>query len=276
MLDYRDAEEREKRRGNLIGAGATVLYIGLWVALLLLVHFTLDQKETEGEGIMINFGNVDEAAPGMDMAMNDQIADAQQQEQQPRNTQVQEEEQLTQDFEEAPAVQPKPQKKKPTPKPKVESTPTPKTTPQPPAEKPREVNRRALFPGRTPGSTSSSEGTGTGAGNQGDLAGDPNGSHDGTGTGTSGGSASLAGRSLLGSLPRPDYGARESGKVVVEITVNQQGRVTAASFRSVGSTTQNSALVDAALRAARQARFNVDEGAALSQRGTITYIFRMQ
>mgnify|MGYP000960301022 CR=1 FL=1 len=90
------------------------------------------------------------------------------------------------------------------------------------------------------------------------------------------GGASLAGRSLQAALPRPDYGAREEGRVVIEIMVDRQGRVTDATYRSSGSTTQNSTLINAALRAARQARFNEDENAAISQRGTITYSFRMQ
>ena len=210
------------------------------VLLMLFVKFTLDQKPEEGEGLMINFGNVEEAAPGSDMRLNDEIAEARQVERQTPPVKA-EEEILTQDHEDAPEVQkPKEQKKKPKEEPKKE-TPQPKKNTQPPAEKPREVNRKALFPGRTAGSTSTSEGTGKGTGNQGNLAGDPGGSHDGTGTGTGGsGTASLAGRSLVGALPRPEYGARDEGRVVVEITVDQQGRVTNAAYRSVGSTTQNS------------------------------------
>ena len=143
-------------------------------------------------------------------------------------------------------------------------------------EKPREVNRKALFPGRTEGSKATSEGTGTGAGNQGNLAGTPEGSHEGTGTGTGGNSASLSGRSLVGMLPKPDYSAKDQGRVVIEIMVDQQGKVTAATYRSKGSTTQNSSLVNSALQAARRAQFNVDENAPVSQSGTITYNFRMQ
>jgi len=80
----------------------------------------------------------------------------------------------------------------------------------------------------------------------------------------------------VGSLPKPAYNAREEGRVVIEIHVDQQGRVTRTAFRSVGSTTTNSALVAAAEQAARQARFNVDENAPFPQIGTITYNFRMQ
>ena len=149
------------------------------------------------------------------------------------------------------------------------------------------MNRKALVPGRTAGSTAASDGTGKGAGNQGNLAGAANGSFDGSGTGTggtgpgsgapgTGGQASLSGRTLASALPRPDYGARDEGRVVVEILVDRNGRVTSAAYRSSGSTTNNSTLVAAALRAARNARFNVDDNAPLSQRGTITYNFRMQ
>ena len=167
---------------------------------------------------------------------------------------------MTQEIdEEAPVIEQKKEEKKPK-KEQKQDTPEPQ---QKPAEKPREVNRKALFPGRTEGSASTSEGTGTGVGNQGDPAGTPEGSHERTGTGTSGNSASLTGRSLMGALPTPDYSARDQGRVIIEIVVDQQGKVTSASYRSKGSTTQNSSLVNSALRAARQARFTVRFARAL-------------
>ena len=259
-----------------LGRGiGSACYAALVLLLLLLVRFTLAEPPDTGEGLMINFGNVTEAAPGEDLAMNDEAADAPQQTQAPSEAQPDEQEQMTQQTDEdVPVVK---EEKKPEKKPKkeqVQAKPQPK--PQQPAEKPREVNRKALFPGRTEGSSSRSEGTGTGTGNQGDLAGTPEGSHEGTGTGTDGNSASLSGRSLVGGLPSPDYRAKDQGRVVIEIVVDQQGRVTSAAYRAKGSTTQNSVLVNAALKAARGARFNVDESAPLSQTGTITYNFRMQ
>ena len=273
-------QEENQTKGRVIGGVATVLYFVVLILLFLLVQFRQELPDPAEGGLMINFGNVDEAA-----ALNDEIADARQQEQQTPKVES-EEEQMTQDFEEAPVI--KQEAKRKVEKPKTEKkTPQPKPNPQPPAEKPREVNRRALFPGRTAGSTAASDGTGKGTGNQGNLAGTANGSFNGSGTGTggtgpgngapgTGGQASLSGRTLAGALPRPDYGARDEGRVVVEITVDRNGRVTSASYRSSGSTTNNSTLVAAALRAARNARFNVDDNAPLSQRGTITYNFRMQ
>lgn len=269
MLYY---QPENRKQGRIIAGAVTLTYLLILLSLLLLVRFTFRQ-ESAGEGILINFGNVEEAAPGADLALNEEIADAQQQAGARQN---QEEEQLTQETEEAPVVQQR------TRQPQQQTNRTNATnanrqaTTQTPSETPREVDRRALFPGRTEGSTATSDGTGQGAGNQGNLAGDPAGSHDGTGLGTSGGSADLSGRSLTSSLPRPDYNAREQGRVIVEISVNQEGKVTSAIYRSIGSTTQNSTLVDAALRAARQARFNVDSNAPLSQQGIITYNFRIQ
>ena len=259
MIDFQPEDRTQQR---LVGGIATLIYAVSVLLLLLLLKFQLLPPPDNGEGLMINFGNVEEAAPGADLAMNDQAA---------------EDEQLTQDFEETDVVvREKKKDEKKTPKKedkKVEAKPKPE---QKPVEKPREVNRKALFPGRTEGSKAASEGTGTGAGNQGNPAGTPEGSHEGTGTGTGGNSASLSGRSLVGMLPKPDYSAKDQGRVVIEIMVDQQGQVTAATYRSKGSTTQNSSLVNSALQAARRAQFNVDENAPVSQSGTITYNFRMQ
>lgn len=270
-VTYYGQNEEEKKRGRIIGGVASLLYFILLGVMMWLITFHLE-VQTEGEGLMINFGDMAEAAPGGDLQMNDETAEAQQAQQATSSKDLQE--QLTQDFEEAPEATTQKPKNKPKPS-EQQNANKPRPT-QAPAEKPREVDRRALFPGRTAGSTATSDGTGQGKGNQGDLSGSPEGSYDGTGTGNSGGSASLAGRSLAGSLPKPDYGVKEEGRVVIEINVDQNGNVISAAYRSVGSTTQNSTLVAAALRAARQARFNVDNNAAPSQRGTITYNFRMQ
>lgn len=131
-----------------------------------------------------------------------------------------------------------------------------------PAVPPRQANPQALFPGRTAGNTSSSQGTTEGPGNQGAT--------------TENRDWNLDGRSLVGSLPVPDYPSREEGRVIIEIHVDQQGNVTRTAFRSRGSTTTHTALVAAAERAAKRARFNVDETAPFPQVGTITYNFRIR
>ncbi|MDR1553663.1 MAG: TonB family protein, partial [Prevotellaceae bacterium] len=88
-------------------------------------------------------------------------------------------------------------------------------------------------------------------------------------------SFSLQGRSASGGFPKPAYNLQKSGKVVVEIRVDQNGAVTHARATAKGSTLQDATLWKAAEDAARRARFNVDKNAALSQMGTITYIFTL-
>jgi len=84
----------------------------------------------------------------------------------------------------------------------------------------------------------------------------------------------LQGRGLVGNLPRPDYPGQRSGKVVIRVTVNSRGEVTSAAFEPKGSTVSDAGLVEAAVAAARKARFT--ESRAAVQGGTITYIFRME
>ena len=87
--------------------------------------------------------------------------------------------------------------------------------------------------------------------------------------------AGLQGRGLVGSLPEPIFPpGNQGGKVVVRVTVDQSGRVTAATFEPKGSTTSASARVEAAVSAARKARFT--ESRAYIQGGTITYIFKLK
>ncbi|MFA5713317.1 MAG: hypothetical protein WC960_03975 [Bacteroidales bacterium] len=85
--------------------------------------------------------------------------------------------------------------------------------------------------------------------------------------------ANLTGRSVVGSLPNPRYGVNKSGKVVVEIAVDQYGRVTEAIAGVKGSTVQDKSLWEAAREAALKAKFNMSDSAPPIQKGSITYIF---
>ncbi|HCX99377.1 MAG TPA: hypothetical protein DG754_04475, partial [Bacteroidales bacterium] len=114
-------------------------------------------------------------------------------------------------------------------------------------------------------------------GNQGALEGDPN-SPNREGGATSGGngiSFSLGNRAAL-SLPQPEYPKQKSGRVVVEVTVDRNGNVTAVRGGVRGSTTYETDLVNAAEKAARRARFNLSPDAPAYQTGTITYVFKLQ
>jgi TonB family protein len=86
----------------------------------------------------------------------------------------------------------------------------------------------------------------------------------------------LSGRSVVGGFPLPAYNTQNQGIVVVEVSVNQDGKVTKATAIGKGSTVQDVKLWKAAEEAAMKAKFNVKKDAPISQIGTITYIFSLQ
>ena len=75
------------------------------------------------------------------------------------------------------------------------------------------------------------------------------------------------------SLPKPTYNSNQQGTVVIDIWVDQQGRVTRAEYQPKGSNTSNGYLVSQAKAAALKARFNADTKALEEQKGSITYYF---
>ena len=174
-----------------------------------------------------------------------------------------------------------PPKPKPKPTPKVKEAPrhenlAPRDNTQQAsgkAEETRTVNQRALFKMSKDGADKPAN------------AGNPYAKKDTVtmAAGTGGGlnpignemlDEGLQGRGLVGALPQPIYPAgNKGGKVVIKVTVNQSGVVTDASYEPKGSTTSDKALVDAALAAARKARFT--ESKAFVQGGKITYLFKM-
>ena len=145
--------------------------------------------------------------------------------------------------------------------------------PEPPRKK--EINRRALFSAadnktqkdtlaaQTAHEVSDALKAGHAQGNTktGETAGEPN--------------AKLAGRNIVGSLPKPTYDIQASGKVVVEITVDQHGIVQTAVAGAEGTTVTDKTLWQEARKAALKATFNMSADAPAIQKGTITYIFRL-
>ena len=124
-------------------------------------------------------------------------------------------------------------------------------------------------------STNSSQGKTFPSGNQGKTNGSPSSdNYSGSGLGTKGYSFDLKGRNSI-SIPKPKYNLQESGKVVVEVTVDRNGKVTNARTGMPGSTTGNITLLEAAKKAALKAIFNSDSKAPAYQRGTITYHFQL-
>ncbi len=88
--------------------------------------------------------------------------------------------------------------------------------------------------------------------------------------------AKLAGRSVDGTLPRPSYNVQASGKVVVEIWVDNYGQVQKAVAGVEGTTVSDKTLWQAARKAALGAHFNMSADAPALQKGTITYIFNLK
>lgn len=142
-------------------------------------------------------------------------------------------------------------------------------------EREKEIDRRALFHAadnktqkdtlaqQTASKVSDVLKAGHAQGNTrtGETAGEPN--------------AKVPGRSVNGTLPRPSYGVQASGKVVVDIWVDNYGNVQKAVAGAEGTTVTDKTLWQAARKAALGAHFNMSADAPALQKGTITYIFRL-
>lgn len=85
-------------------------------------------------------------------------------------------------------------------------------------------------------------------------------------------SFSLIGRSAI-KIPNPIYTCDTPGKIVVNITVNANGKVVETSVNKGSSTTDNECLTEMAQEYARGAQFSELPGRT-SQPGTITYYFQ--
>lgn len=83
---------------------------------------------------------------------------------------------------------------------------------------------------------------------------------------------SLVGRSAS-IIPNPIYTCDTSGKIVVNIIVNEDGNVTSTSINKGSSTSNNECLIDNALEYAAGAIFSKLRGRN-AQKGTITYFFQ--
>jgi TonB family protein len=166
---------------------------------------------------------------------------------------------------------------------------------QSPDKPEEESDRRALYPGKKGGNegktgksgnqgskegddpfASMYQGKGGGDGKgkgSGKGGGDGDGDGPGKGSGTGPGiSANLLNRKAV-SLPKPSYNSEKSGRVVVDITVDDKGNVIKAVAGGRGTTVQDSELFRQAEAAARKAKFNPDNSAPEKQIGTISYNF---
>ena len=262
-----------KYRNGFIG---TCLFHGFIVVLLLFMAFRTPLPLPAEQGILVDFGNSDTGFGDFEPRMSDP-APVQSQPEASSIPDRSEQQTLTQDIEESTAL-PEQRKEQPREQPRETQNEarneTPRDTPPVEASKPveRTVDARAMYPGRgDPSSAATSQGEAGGQGNQGVPAGAPNVHVYGEGIDVGGG---IAGRGIVGSLPRPVYNVQDQGVVVVAITVDRDGNVTKATSGARGTTTLNSALLEAAERAARQTKFSRNPN-VIEQTGTISYTFKL-
>lgn len=276
---------KEHRKGII----ATLVFHGIILILFLFWGFRTPLPLPAEEGILINFGETDfgsgeiepETAPVEEQTYIPPSSS------QAATTETEtEEEVLSQDFEEAAAIEDQKEEVKQDVSEtedkednKVDQEQNDDNKEEQPEqiEPEREVNERALFPGRNDNQNDSeSEGITEGQGNQGSSSGDPNSDNYAKGNSGSGGiSYTLAGR-YPESLPKPRYPVNEQGKVVVAVSVDRYGNVTSATPGVKGSTTNNKLLLQAAKEAALKAKFDKKAEAPAFQKGTIVYHFVLQ
>lgn len=266
--------EKNKLTGIL---GTILFHIGV-ILLLIFMALRTPLPLPGEEGVLVNLG-FDETGMGTDQQEQPAPAEVtpppQTQQQEPE-----EEKYLTQDIEEAPAIEEKkeePKKKEPekvVPKPKpepVEEVTEPEPEPQP------QVIQKALYKGK---STTSTQGGQEGITGQPGDQGKPNGTagvpnYDGNGGEGNGISYSLGGRGSV-LLHKPSYESREQGKVVVTIKVDRQGNVISATPGAKGTNVSDQTLWNRAKDAALRSKFSPDPNAPDFQVGTITYNFIRQ
>ena len=246
--------DKEKKDKGIAVAG-TILFHALAVLILFLMAFRTPLPLPGEEGVEVDLGMMDQGMgniqpekPAIPMAAQPQ-----------QQTNKNEEDIVTQNDNEAPAIE-KPKNSKP----KQEK----------PAEEPKPtVNQRALFKGNNNPQSGGSEGI---TGQPGDQ-GNPNGlagikKYDGQGGKGNGTGYDLGGRGAK-SLHRPNDDFSEEGIVVVDIWVNRQGKVTRAEVATKGTTVINSDMRQKATQAALRSSFASDPNAPEEQHGTITYTF---
>lgn len=117
-----------------------------------------------------------------------------------------------------------------------------------------------------------SDGTTEGTGNQGD----PNGNIDGKGVVQGEGIGwALSGRGMVGE-PKLSEKPKEKGKVVLDIYVDRNGKVTSTSRNYPLSTTSSDYLFSLAEKAAKTAQFSVKQDAPPTQKGNMTFYFELK
>ena len=298
MQPHTNKDSRKLHPERVKGFAGTILIHVVVIAILLLYGFSAPLTPAQEEGILVNFGT---DATGFGLIEPSPPSSQEEASAPPQAAAVKnpgEEQLLTQNKEEAPAVKkvdPEAEKKHLE---KIEADKKHREEldaervikaqeeiekKKIKAEQKRQTDimnrtKNALANSMNSGTNSTSEGIAGGTGNQGV----PNGSVDsqnhgeGGGTGNSGRiSSSLQGRGSL-KLPQPKYDYQGEGIVVVEVSVDRTGKVIQAVPGVKGSSALDDYLLKVAKDAAMQATFEVKADAPEVQKGTITYKFKLK
>ena len=278
-------ETQQEKKNRVRGIITSVVVHILLVLLLWFFGLPYLDPPPPDEGILVNFGLTETGMGDNPSEVINPVEEVAPTDVTPPPTAAVEEVQeevITQEEEITAPVIKKEEKKKEVKK----ETPVVKDTKTEPVKETKEetkveepvVDKRALFTGKKSNTNNpNSQGEAGGPGDQGKPWGDPNSKNygDGKGLGNSGTGFSLAGRSSV-SLPKPNDKSQATGTVVVKIRVNKNGDVVSAQRELKGSTTSDPALIQAAVDAAKRAKFNADKNAQDTQEGTITYVFKVQ
>ena len=261
-------------KNRVKGVTGTILFHVVLLMLFLFFGLSTPLPLPGEEGVEVNLGTSDE---GAGFIQKEQAAQTQTPVPVPEPPAEDNEEILTQEVEETPAIEEvmeeeKEQEKEKGPVPLEENIIEEKPEEIPPEEP--KVNPRALYKGKKPSdSEGSNEGTTNQSGDQGQENGDPEAAnHTGPGGAGHGVSYSLGGRGAL-ALPKPAYTSQEQGKVVVTIWVNNKGKVVKAVTGAKGTNISDAQLRQLAREAALRSLFTPDPNAPDEQKGTITYNF---
>ena len=257
-----------EKKDRTIAAIGTILVHAMIVLALFFLAFRTPLPLPGEEGVEVDLGMMNQ---GMGQVQPEQPAIPEQStppKPYEEETSKSKDEIVTQDTEEAPAIQ-KEKEKEPKEQPQIK----PKEKPEESVETPQQtVNPKALFKGKDKAQDGGSEGITGQSGDQGN----PNGlagvkKYDGQGGKGNGPGYDLGGRGAK-TLQRPPKEFPEEGHIVVEIWVDREGNVIRTAIGK-GTDITNSEMRRTAMEAARRSKFVPDPTAPEEQKGTITYTF---
>lgn len=269
----------DNKKNKVKGMLGTVLFHLLLFIVIIFFGLSTPLPLPGEEGVEVNLGSSDQ---GMGTIQEEEPAERIRETQPPPPTpeeEVREEDIITQDVEEAPAIQEEKVEKRKEKEEIIEDIQTQneeviEEVPEEeiPEPEPQKVDPRAMYKGKSDQNKGADEGITGQPGDQGKPNGDPNSrNYEGQGGAGNGIGFDLGGRGAK-YLHKPSYSSEEQGRIKVEIKVNKLGKVVSASITK-GTNITDQKLQKQALNAALKSTFEPDSKAPEVQKGTITYNF---